>query len=57
MTAAEVTVLVQAARCRELAGVPGEVALAYAKVLEAIAYGDGEAGDAAYQLARAALEA
>lgn len=57
MTKEDVTLFVHAARCRELAGATGEVALAFAKVLEHIAYSDGETGDCARDLARAALEA
>lgn len=57
MIAAEARALIREARRRELdEGLTGELAVAFAKVLEAIAY-DSDKSDPPAELARTALEA
>lgn len=57
MNAAEARALISAARGAELNGEQGELALAFAKVLEAIAYESDRNDSSPADLARAALEA
>jgi len=57
VNAAEARALISAARGAELNGEQGELALAFAKVLEAIAYESDRNDSSPADLARAALEA